>query len=81
MNICQTIYFGDRDRVRFRAKLIEGYLPQLVAVNHGWWFPEKQGPEHGCFESNINTVIPSDVYDPIYGCMNLRSIPCRIYKA
>jgi len=77
----ETIYFGEKRRVRFQAKLIEGFHPRMVAVDHGWWFPERPDPEHGCFESNINVVIPADVYDPIFGCTNLKSIPCRIYKA
>ena len=76
----ETIYFGEKERVRFRAKLIEGFHPRLVAVDHGWWFPERPDPEHGCFESNINRVIPADVYDPMFGCSNLRSIPCRIFR-
>jgi hypothetical protein len=29
----------------------------------------------------VNLLIPGDVYDPIYGSTNIRSIPCRIYKA
>jgi len=76
----ETIYFGDRERVRFKAQLVKDFHPQVVWVENGWWFPEKPGPEHGCFESNINVVIPNDVVDPIFGSTNLRSIPCRIYK-
>jgi anaerobic selenocysteine-containing dehydrogenase len=76
----ETIYFGDKERVRFKAELVEGLHPQVVRVEHGWWFPEKPGPEHGCFESNINVIIPNDVCDPIIGSTNLRSVPCRIYK-
>jgi anaerobic selenocysteine-containing dehydrogenase len=76
----ETIYFGEKERVRFRAKLIEGFHPLLVSVDHAWWFPERRDAEHGCFESNINRVIPADVYDPLFGCSNLRSIPCRIYR-
>jgi len=76
----ETIYFGREKRVRFRAKLMKRFHPKIVAVDHGWWFPERPDPEHGCFESNINLVIPIDVRDPIYGSPNLKSIPCRIYK-
>ncbi len=76
----ETIYFGEKRRAKFRARPIDGFHPQVVAVDHGWWFPERPDAEHGCFESNINVVIPADVYDPIFGCTNLRSIPCRIYK-
>ncbi len=32
------------------------------------------------FDSNVNVVIPNDVYDPIFGSTNLRSVPCRVYK-
>jgi thiosulfate reductase/polysulfide reductase chain A len=77
----ETIYFGGKRRVKFEAKLIEGFHSRVVAVEHGWWFPERPDPGHGGFESNINAVIPLDVYDPIFGSTNLKSIPCRIYKA
>ena len=30
--------------------------------------------------ANVNVVIPNDVYDPIFGSTNLRSVPCRVYK-
>jgi len=77
----ETIYFGDKGRVKFKAELVDGLDPRVVRVEHGWWFPEKPGPEHGCFESNINVIIPDDICDPIIGSTNLRSVPCRIYKA
>jgi len=76
----ETIYFGDKERVRFKAELVDGLHSQVVRVEHGWWFPEKPGPEHGCFESNINVVTLDNIVDPIMGSTNLRSIPCRIYK-
>jgi len=32
----------------------------------GWWFPELPGPEHGCFDSNVNVcstwVLPGKRY-------------------
>ena len=76
----ETIYFGDKERVKFKAKLVKGFPRQVVAVEHGWWFPEKEDPLHGCFDSNVNVVIPNDVFDPIFGSTNLRSVPCRVYK-
>jgi anaerobic selenocysteine-containing dehydrogenase len=76
----ETIYFDRRERIRFRAKPFKGIPRQVVAVEHGWWFPEKEDPLHGAFDSNVNVVTPNDVYDPILGSTNLRSIPCRIYK-
>ena len=77
----ETIYFGEAQRVRFRAKLIEGYPAQVVTVDHGWWFPERRDPERGCLESNNNLILPADVYDRMFGSSNLRNIPCRIYRA
>ncbi len=77
----ESIYFRDRERAKFKAELVEGFLPQVVSVDGQWWFPERKEPDHGSFESNINVAIPGDVYDPIFGSTNLKSIPCRIYKA
>jgi len=77
----ETIFFGDKERVNFRAKLIEELPVDIVAVEHGWWFPERRDPEHGCFDSNVNVVLSGDVYDPIYGSTHIKGVPCRIYKA
>lgn len=76
----ETVYFANKRRVRFKAKIVKDFLPKMVAVNHGWWFPEKEEGVSKCFESNVNYVIPGNVYDPTYGSTNIRSIPCRIYK-
>jgi anaerobic selenocysteine-containing dehydrogenase len=76
----ETIYFRDKGRARFKARLVEGFLPQVVSVDAAWWFPEIKEPDHGCFQSNINVAIPGDVYDPIFGSTNLKSIPCRISR-
>jgi anaerobic selenocysteine-containing dehydrogenase len=77
----ETIYFGEKRSARFKAKLIQKFHPSIVAVDPQWWFPERRDPEHGCYESNISTVMTGDVYDPISGSTNLKSIPCRISKA
>ena len=76
----ETPYFENRDPVKFKVKLVENMPPQLVAVEHGWWFPEVGDPRHGCYESNINMVIPENLYDPVYGSTNIRSVPCKIFK-
>jgi len=77
----ETVNYGEKERAKFRAKLVEGFFPQVVAVDSQWWFPERKDPGHGVFESNINIVIPGDEYDPVYGSTNIRSIPCRVYRA
>ena len=77
----ESIYFGDERHVIFQADLVEGMHPGVVAVEHGWWFPEQEDPEHGCFAANVNAIIPNDLYDPLYGSTNLKSVPCRIARA
>jgi hypothetical protein len=62
-------------------RYVDGLHPRVVSMLVGWWFPEKPGPEHGAFESNINTIISNDPpYDPINGNHQARAILCRIGK-
>lgn len=70
------------ERVRFRASLTTGVDPRVVEAAHGWWFPERPGPEHGCFQSNINLIIPAGLpREPICGSVPARGELCRVYKA
>jgi anaerobic selenocysteine-containing dehydrogenase len=70
-----------RGRIRQRAKLTHGIDPRVVHIEHGWWFPEEAGPEHGIWNSNAN-VLTSDAppYDPAMGTYQLRALLCKIYK-
>jgi anaerobic selenocysteine-containing dehydrogenase len=72
--------YKKNEPVRFRARILKGLSPNLIVTDSQWWYPERETPDHGCFESNINMIIPGDLYDPIYGSTNIRSIPCRIYR-
>jgi anaerobic selenocysteine-containing dehydrogenase len=64
-------------KVRYLPDMFEG----VVVGPHGWWFPEKPGPEHGCFDSNINALLTHDPpYDPIIGNTQSRAILCRVGK-
>lgn len=69
------------ERVRFRVKVTERIRPGMVHARHGWWFPEKPGPEHGCFDSNINVVM-SDAppREEICASVRTRGTLCRVYK-
>ena len=70
------------NRVEARAKLVPQLHPRVVASLFGWWFPEKPSPEHGCFESNINSIIDNGPpYEPINGNYQARGILCRVGKA
>lgn len=68
-------------RLNYKARLVSGMHPNVVAGPHGWWFPEKPGPEHGCFEANINALLSLDPpYDPVVGNVQCRAILCRVEK-
>ncbi len=71
-----------RGRCKQRASLSPGVDPRVVLGEHGWWFPEKQEPEHGVFESNLNLLVSSEPpFDPGFGSTPARGYLCRIYKA
>jgi anaerobic selenocysteine-containing dehydrogenase len=70
------------ERVKFKTNLTERIHPKMVHVPHGWWFPERAGPEHGCFDSNISVVMSGDPpRDIICGSVATRGTLCKIYKA
>lgn len=68
-------------RVRFKVKITANIDSRVVHAQHGWWFPEKPSPDHGCFESNIDVVLDDDPpRERICGSVPLRGTLCRIYK-
>ncbi|MCF8130701.1 MAG: hypothetical protein K9N10_19485 [Deltaproteobacteria bacterium] len=69
-----------RGQVRQRARLFEGMDPRIVSAEHGWWFPEKEDPEHGWAESNINILTSNacEHCDPAMGATHIRTLLCRI---
>ena len=69
------------ERVSFKARLTPDIDRRVVHAAHGWWFPEKPAPEHGCFDSNINVVLSDDPpRERICGSVPTRGTLCRIYK-
>jgi anaerobic selenocysteine-containing dehydrogenase len=69
------------ERVRLKAMLTTKLDPRMVHAQHGWWFPEKPAPEHGCFDSNIDVVLSDDPpRESICGSVPTRGTLCRIYK-
>jgi anaerobic selenocysteine-containing dehydrogenase len=56
--------------------------PRVVAAEHGWWFPEEAGPEHGVWKSNVNLLTDNQPpYDPAMGTYQLRALLCRVRRA
>jgi len=78
----ETPKFAGEWRIKLKVRFVPEMHPDVVAGPHGWWFPEKPGPEHGCFDSNINAVLSLDPpYDPAVGVMQCRALLCRVRKA
>jgi len=74
-----------RGRIKQKAYLDPGILPNVVNVEASWWFPEKPGEEpslHGAWESNANvlTVDEPEYCDPLTGGWCCRALLCKVYR-
>ena len=70
-----------RDRIRMVARVTDDIRKDVVNIEHGWWFPEKEGPDFGIWESNANLLTSSaPPYDPAFGSYQLRGLLCNIEK-
>jgi len=71
-----------RGKIRQKAAVNPHLDPRVVIAAYGWWFPERKDLELcGWKESNVNILTEnSPPYEPAIGSINLRAIPCRIYK-
>ncbi|NWF78323.1 MAG: molybdopterin-dependent oxidoreductase [Chloroflexi bacterium] len=70
-----------RGRIKQRARFNPGIHPQVVCIQHGWWFPEIKTPDHGWDLSNSNILTDNDpkTLDIAFGASNLRTLMCKIY--
>jgi anaerobic selenocysteine-containing dehydrogenase len=73
-----------KGRIRQKVALDPDLDSRLVSVAFGWWFPE-EGETEDLFQfrkSNINVLTDdSPPNDPQVGSIELRGVPCRVYKA
>lgn len=68
-----------RGKIQQRAKVTPDIDPKVIHVEHGWWFPEEEGPLHGVWKSNANILTRNGPpYDPAMGTYHLRGLLCRI---
>ena len=72
-----------RGKLKLRAHLHKRIHEKVVAIPHGWWFPEQPGPDHGIFEgcANMLTDDDADLCDPTFGSSPLKGLLCRVYSA
>jgi thiosulfate reductase/polysulfide reductase chain A len=62
-----------RGSITMKALVTEDITPGVINVEHGWWFPEQHGPEHGIWQSNANVLTNNaPPYDPTFGSYQLR---------
>ena len=71
---------GGKLRQKFRARIEKDIYPTLVHAAFGWWFPEKPGPDHGCWESNVNALTSYTHLDPILGSPCIYQLACEVTK-
>lgn len=69
-----------RGRVRQKASVTDSVPTKVIHAQHAWWYPEKPGPDHGLFESNINAIIANDPCDPVSGAPHMRGLFCEVRK-
>ncbi|MCL0059657.1 molybdopterin-dependent oxidoreductase [Dehalococcoidia bacterium] len=69
-----------KGKIKQKLLLDEALDPRVVVASYGWWFPEKGASElFDWRKSNINIITDSaPPYDPAFGSLNLRGIPCRV---
>ena len=76
-----TYVSSPRGRIKMKAVVTEDIRQGVVNIDHGWWFPERKGPDFGVWESNAN-LLTSDQppYDPAFGSYQLRGLLCTVEK-
>ena len=76
-----VIVSSPRGSIRMKALVTTDIIPGVINIDHGWWFPEKTGPDYGVWESNANILTNNaPPYDPAFGSYQLRGLLCRIEK-
>jgi len=71
--------------IRQRVKVTDTMHPQMVDIQHSWWFPERDSklPElFGVFESNANVLCPDgpEFCSPEIGSWPHSALLCRVEK-
>ena len=71
-----------RGRLCFKAHLHRRIHPKVVAIPHGWWYPEREGPDHGILDACSNMLTSDEINecDPVFGSSPLKGLLCRVVK-
>lgn len=68
-------------KVRQTADLYYGIAPNVINAEHQWWYPELDQMGKGFDLSCINVCVDRNAQDPIFGSVNIRAYPVKVYKA
>lgn len=67
-------------RIMHKLSLDADLDPKVVLAAFGWWFPEDTSNLYQWDKANINILFGNDIEEPATGAVELRGIPCRVYK-
>lgn len=72
-----------RGKLRMKVRIHDKIHPKVVAIPHGWWLPERPGPDHAVLEvcSNVLTDDDPNNCDVAFGSSPLKGLLCRVYRA
>ncbi len=75
--------FNETGRARFKVRVDEALLPDVIVADYGWWQPNHDLglPGYrilGEGNSNLNVLTPAAQTDPVSGAVSLRSTRCDV---
>jgi len=72
-----------RGRLRMKVRTHDRIHPKVVSIPHGWWLPERPGPDHAVLDMCSNVLTDDDpaVCDVAFGSSPLKGLLCRVYRA
>lgn len=72
-------------KIKQKAEVTSKIHPNVVHIEHGWWFPEQPGEDpnlFGVWDSNAGVILPDDPEEcDFQGGPPMRGLLCRISQA
>jgi anaerobic selenocysteine-containing dehydrogenase len=69
-----------KGRIAQKVRLNADLDPRVVMPAFGWWFPEEPSTQYDWRKANINVLTERFPEELSTGAVQLRGIPCRIYR-
>jgi anaerobic selenocysteine-containing dehydrogenase len=72
-----------RGRLRMKLTTSTQQHKKVVSIPHGWWLPERPGPDHGVYDVCANVLVDDDPAncDVVLGSSPLKGMLCRVSLA